>query len=72
MDVASVSGVERDNLRAALAWCEEDAVGTEEVSGAEAGLRLAVALRLFWSTRGDFSEGRMYLHRARNQPGGSK
>jgi predicted ATPase/DNA-binding SARP family transcriptional activator len=46
--------VERDNLRAALAWSLE----SEEV---EAGLRLAGALRWFWFVRGCMSEGREWL-----------
>jgi tetratricopeptide (TPR) repeat protein len=45
---------EHDNLRAALAWCKE---GSE----AEAGLRLGVALWLFWSDRGYWTEAREHL-----------
>jgi predicted ATPase/class 3 adenylate cyclase len=43
-----------DNLRAALRW---------SIDGArvEAGLGLAEALKIFWSTRGYFSEGREWL-----------
>ena len=49
---------EHDNLRVALAWCEQQA---EE---AEAGLRLAGALWQFWNTRGHLLEGRQWLKRA--------
>jgi predicted ATPase/DNA-binding SARP family transcriptional activator len=45
---------EHDNLRAALDWCR-----TQE--SAEAGLRLAIALRRFWEIRGYAGEGRQYL-----------
>jgi predicted ATPase/DNA-binding SARP family transcriptional activator/DNA-binding CsgD family transcriptional regulator len=44
---------EHDNLRAALSW----ALGR----GIELGPRMAVALRLFWFTRGYLGEGRTYL-----------
>jgi len=49
---------EHDNLRAALARCETEALG------ANAGLRLAGALHRFWDMRGDYNEGRAYLGRA--------
>ncbi len=57
---------EHGNLRAALEWCldnddkKEEGEGAQRngVSSAQAGLRLAGALYLFWSTRGYFSEGR--------------
>jgi predicted ATPase/DNA-binding CsgD family transcriptional regulator len=45
---------EHDNLRAALSWALEQ-------REAEIGLRLAVALRLFWFMRGYLSEGRERL-----------
>jgi predicted ATPase/DNA-binding CsgD family transcriptional regulator/transcriptional regulator with XRE-family HTH domain len=45
---------EHDNLRAALAW-------TVERREAESGIRLAVALRLFWFMRGYLTEGRAWL-----------
>jgi non-specific serine/threonine protein kinase len=45
--------VERDNLRAALAWLLEHE--------AEAALRLAGAIRRFWALRGHLAEGRRWL-----------
>ncbi len=47
---------ENDNLRAALSW----------VTGrtGEEGVRLAVALRRFWSVRGHLEEGRQWLEAA--------
>jgi predicted ATPase/class 3 adenylate cyclase len=47
---------EHDNLRAALAACDEN--------GAEAGLAMAGALSQFWHLRGYWSEGRQSLARA--------
>jgi predicted ATPase/class 3 adenylate cyclase len=45
-----------DNLRAALSWsCHPDRYST--------GLRLADALKIYWYTRGFFSEGRDWLGR---------
>lgn len=46
--------VEQENLRAALAWLLEH----QEI---EAGLRLGVALRWLWLTRGSQREGRRWL-----------
>ncbi len=46
---------EHDNLRAALDWCLEPPTSPERI---EAGLRLATALRLFWTIRGHLAEGR--------------
>src|SRR6266545_2523433 len=46
---------EQANCRAALAWSMTDA------ANAAIGLRLASALQLFWSIRGYFDEGRMWL-----------
>jgi len=45
---------ERDNVRAALAWCAADA-------RAETGLRLASALPRFWRTRGYLGEGQHWI-----------
>jgi non-specific serine/threonine protein kinase len=47
--------LERDNLRAALAW------STGPSGSAEIGLRLAGDLWQYWDVRGDFSEGRQWL-----------
>lgn len=49
---------ERDNLRAAIAWCWK---GQNE---AEDGLRLAAALGQFWDMRGYYTEGRATLSQA--------
>jgi predicted ATPase/class 3 adenylate cyclase len=49
---------EHENLRLALTFC------LEEPDGAEAGLRLAVALPVFWEMRGHLSEGRQHLSAA--------
>jgi len=46
---------ERDNLRAALEWCNADE------QQAEAGLQLAVACGRFWRLRGYLSEGRTHF-----------
>ena len=47
--------IEHDNLRAALAWCEE--------ADAEGGLSLAASLWEFWWVRGYMDEGRGWLDR---------
>ncbi len=52
------------NLRAALAWAQEQAA-------AETGLRLAVALTQFWALRGYFYEGRAWLSGLLRVPGGA-
>jgi len=49
--------LEYGNLRAALAW----ALGGGDV---EIGIRLSIALSEFWWTRGDLSEGRIWLEHA--------
>ena len=56
--------LERDhgNLRAALSWHYESG------ADAEAGCRFAVALSRFWQTRGELSEGRLWLRRALAAP----
>jgi predicted ATPase/DNA-binding CsgD family transcriptional regulator len=48
---------ERDNLRAALAWLAQ-------TGSAEASLRLAGALFVYWFQRGSLSEGRRWLEQA--------
>ncbi len=49
--------VERDNLRAALAW-------SLDAGEAEKAARLGVAIWRFWQVRGYLSEGRRWLERA--------
>jgi predicted ATPase/DNA-binding CsgD family transcriptional regulator len=49
---------EHDNLRAALAWAQEQA---RTPAGAALGLRLVGALCRFWLARGYWTEGRTYL-----------
>ncbi len=48
---------EHDNMRVALAWCEQNSAGSDS------GLRLATALWRFWFARGYLSEGRQWLER---------
>jgi predicted ATPase/transcriptional regulator with XRE-family HTH domain len=48
---------EHDNLRAALAWCQ--AAGRIEL-----GLRVVIALRLFWDEHGHLQEGGIWLEAA--------
>src|SRR5918993_2246962 len=48
---------EHDNMRAALSW-------TLEHEEAQLALRLGGALRLFWSARGYYGEGRRWLEQA--------
>ncbi len=45
--------IDRDNLLAALAWCEHAA------DGAERGLKLTVALERFWLSRGMMAQGHL-------------
>ncbi|WP_330252846.1 protein kinase [Nocardia sp. NBC_00565] len=55
---------EQPNLRDALEFCVSD--GTTE--SAEAGLRTAAALFVFWNFRGRFGEGRRWLDRVLAHP----
>jgi hypothetical protein len=52
---------ELDNLRAALAWCQEEADAQPGSDAAAAGLRLADALFPFWTNRGYLAEGWQWL-----------
>jgi predicted ATPase/class 3 adenylate cyclase len=61
---------EQGNLRSALAWLlEQDRV---EKGGhySETALRLSSALRLFWSSKGNFSEARNFLELALEKSAG--
>jgi non-specific serine/threonine protein kinase len=55
---------EQPNLREALEFCVSD----RDAESAEAGLRTAAALYLFWSFRGQYGEGRRWLERALSHP----
>jgi len=55
---------EIDNLRAALAWCQEEADADPDGDAAAAGLRLADALFWFWVRRGYITEGLQWLEGA--------
>jgi tetratricopeptide (TPR) repeat protein len=56
-------GAELDNLRAALAWAEE------EHGEVEVGLRIAAGLASFWETRRQGREGLRCLERLLTRPG---
>jgi predicted ATPase len=56
---------EHNNLRAALAWCQEAG------DRAETGLQMAGALWLFWHIRGHWAEGRGWLETALTRAGAS-
>lgn len=67
MDASDVAGlhrldVERDNILLAMAWVRADEDGT-------AGLRLAVAMRLYWTSRGLVPMGLQLMQRALAHPG---
>jgi predicted ATPase/class 3 adenylate cyclase len=49
---------EHDNLRAAMYWSLEQTGSAREIA-----LRLGIALRSFWNTRGYYSEGRDFMER---------
>ena len=55
--------IDRDNLLAALAWCEHTA------SGSERGLRLTTALERFWLSRGMMAQGHLACVAALALPG---
>ncbi len=55
--------VDRDNLLAALAWCEHAA------NGAERGLRITIALERFWLSRGMMAQGHLACVAALALPG---
>lgn len=59
---------EHDNLRAALAWCQHEAVSACEAGDASPAsavwLRLATALWVFWRVHGHYGEGRRWLEQA--------
>jgi non-specific serine/threonine protein kinase len=55
---------EIDNLRAALAWCQEAADADPDSDAAAAGLRLAAALFWLWQWRGYSGEGQQWLEGA--------
>jgi predicted ATPase len=50
--------IEHDNIRGAIAWCQDDP------GGVETGLRLTSAMGWFWETHGYLSEGRQHLAEA--------
>src|SRR5262249_19286655 len=54
---------EHDNLRAALAWCQEDPIG------GQVGLRLGSAVFRLWYWHGYMSEGWRWLTGALSHPG---
>lgn len=55
--------IDRDNLAAALAWCEHAADGSER------GLRLTIALERFWLSRGMMAQGHLACIAALALPG---
>ncbi|MEV5838287.1 LuxR C-terminal-related transcriptional regulator [Nocardia sp. NPDC052112] len=55
---------EQPNIREMLEFCVADA----SAEAAEAGLRTAAALFMFWSFRGQYSEGRRWLDRVLTHP----
>jgi predicted ATPase/DNA-binding winged helix-turn-helix (wHTH) protein len=55
--------IDRDNLLAALAWCEHG------VNGAERGLRITIALERFWLSRGMMAQGHLACVAALALPG---
>lgn len=61
---------DQDNLRAALEWSLGVEPRPEATSGqnAELGLRLAIALWMFWQFQGNSTEGRYWLDRALSFP----
>ncbi|WP_063047422.1 LuxR C-terminal-related transcriptional regulator [Nocardia pseudovaccinii] len=64
LDVLARLDREQSNLRDALEFCVSD----DTAESAEAGLRIAAALYLFWSFRGQYGEGRRWLDRILSHP----
>lgn len=55
---------EHANLRAALKWALAQEQVEDKQRGSQLALRLSSALRVFWTVRGYWSEGRTFLERA--------
>ncbi|WP_433627120.1 LuxR C-terminal-related transcriptional regulator [Nocardia sp. CA-120079] len=64
LDVLARLDREQPNFRDALEFC----LAEDSAAGAEAGLRTAAALYLFWSFRGQYGEGRRWLDRILSHP----
>ncbi|WP_063045140.1 protein kinase domain-containing protein [Nocardia pseudovaccinii] len=64
LDVLARLDREQSNLRDVLEFCVSD----DTAESAEAGLRTAAALFVYWSFRGRFGEGRRWLDRILDHP----